>query len=409
LDDVEESQRDFGAYPDYAPYPMAHGGGKATHGTAWTDAGIICPWTIWKVYGDTRVIERHWDSMTRFMEWRLKVDPELKGIKIGNPWGDWLNVNEDTSIEFIDLCYHAYSCSLMADLAHAIGKTDAEPIYRERLERLRKNFRSIHIGADGALRLKTQSAHVLAIACGIFTDATEIQKIAAQLATRIEENGTRMATGFLGTKSILPSLTQAGQHDLACRLFQSRQFPSWGYEASNGATSVWERWDSYTKEHGFDGITGKNNAAMNSFSHYAFGAVMEWAYRDLVGIDTDGPGFRKIAIKPGIPSATLQNIDPTVPVVHWAKADFAHHRGMIQCHWKNEKTNLTIEVTIPANTSATVHLPVASPNKVSEGGKPLTSLSRIKIVEANPESIQVEIGSGQYRFEIAKDEITPKP
>ena len=100
IDDVEESQRSFGAYPDYAPYPMAHGGGGKTFGTGWTDAGIICPWTIWKTYGDARMIERHWASMTRFMEWRFAstTTPEGLGTSLGNPWGDWLNVNENTPI-----------------------------------------------------------------------------------------------------------------------------------------------------------------------------------------------------------------------------------------------------------------------------------------------------------------------
>ncbi len=113
IDDVREAQRDFGAYPDYCPYPFAHGARGATHGTAWTDAGVLVPYTMWKVYGDTRLIERHWDSMQKFMEWRAKADPELKGVKIGNTWGDWLNVNEATPIEYIDLCYHELSATLI--------------------------------------------------------------------------------------------------------------------------------------------------------------------------------------------------------------------------------------------------------------------------------------------------------
>jgi len=402
LDDVEESQRDFGAYPDYAPYPMAHGGGKATHGTAWTDAGIICPWTIWKVYGDVRLVERHWDSMTRFMVWRRKSDPTLKGVKIGNPWGDWLNVNEDTSIEYIDLCYHAYTCQLMAEMAEAIGKQASVVEYRKRLDTLRTNFVTEYVDANGDLKLKTQSAHVLAISCGLFTDANQIRKTAKKLAERIEANGTRMATGFLGTKSLLPALTMAGQHDLACRLFQSRQFPSWGYEASNGATSVWERWDSYTKEHGFDGITGKNNAAMNSFSHYAFGAVMEWAYRDLVGIDTDGPGYRKIIIKPGVPSVDSRNIDPMVPVFSWAKAEYVHHRGTIRSSWKSNAEKISVDISVPANTTATVYLPSSNIASITESGKPLGESKGIETPVLEHAFTKVKIGSGDYRFKMLR-------
>ncbi len=120
IDDVRESQRDSGAYPDYAPYPFAHGAPGATHGTAWTDAGVIVPYTMWQVYGDTRLIGKHWDSMTKFMAWRAKSDPELKGVKLGNTWGDWLNVNEQTPIEYIDLCYHFISAHRMAECPQSL-------------------------------------------------------------------------------------------------------------------------------------------------------------------------------------------------------------------------------------------------------------------------------------------------
>jgi alpha-L-rhamnosidase len=122
LDDVEEAQRDFGAYPDYCPYPMGHGNAWKTFGTAWTDAGIICPWTIWQVYGDTRVLERHWASMTRFMDWRAaSTTPDGLGTSIGNPWGDWLNTGETTPVEFIDTCYHATTCRMVAEMADALA------------------------------------------------------------------------------------------------------------------------------------------------------------------------------------------------------------------------------------------------------------------------------------------------
>ena len=118
LDDVDEAQRDFGAYPDYCPYPMSHGAPGKTYGTAWTDAGVICPWTIWKVYGDTRIIDRHWKSLTRFMDWRAtNVTSAGLGVSTGNTWGDWLNVNEATPVEYIDTCYHALTCKLMAEMA----------------------------------------------------------------------------------------------------------------------------------------------------------------------------------------------------------------------------------------------------------------------------------------------------
>jgi alpha-L-rhamnosidase len=135
---------------------------------------------------------------------------------------------------------------------------------------------------------------------GLFPDGIADQA-ALRLRDKLVGNEYRMSTGILGTRALLPALSAHGQHDLAVRLFQSHRFPSWGYEVVNGATTVWERWDSYTKEHGFEGLGGGQNASMNSFSHYAFGAVMEWAYRALAGIDTEGPGFKRILISPGPP------------------------------------------------------------------------------------------------------------
>jgi hypothetical protein len=156
------------------------------------------------------------------------------------------------------------------------------------------------------LKVQTQTAHVLALAFGL-VPADRVSMTADRLAARVASNGYRMATGFLGTRDILPALSQHGHFDLAVRLFQSRKFPSWGYEVVNGATTVWERWDSYTKEHGFNGAEGNQNASMNSFSHYAFGAITAWMFRDLAGIDTEGEGYRRIRIRPGVPSAGQQS------------------------------------------------------------------------------------------------------
>ena len=370
IDDVRESQRDNGAYPDYAPYPFAHGAPGATHGTAWTDAGVIVPYTIWKVYGDTRLIAKHWDSMVKFMDWRAKSDPEMKGVKLGNTWGDWLNVNEETPIEYVDICYHFISAHHMAELARALKKEEDALAYSARCGTLAKSFARQFIKPDGSPSVATQSAAVLAISSGIL-DVLQVQEqrpstkpIVEGLVDRIAKNDFRMSTGFLGTKPLLGVLTTNGQTDLAARLFQSRKFPSWGYEVEQGATSVWERWDSYTKEHGFNGATGKNNAAMNSFSHYSFGAVMQWGFQTLAGIDTDGPGFKKIIIHPHIPSAAS---NPDGKPLDWVRASYEHPRGRIASAWKRDGAKLVLDVSIPANTTAAVHLPGGEIKEVGSG------------------------------------------
>lgn len=396
IDDVRESQRDSGAYPDYAPYPFAHGAPGANHGTAWTDAGVIVPHVLWQVYGDTRLLERHWASLTRFMDWRAKADPGLRGVKIGNTWGDWLNLGEETPIEFIDLAYHAQSARLMAEMSAALGKDAEAAAYRQRFDTLAAHFREGYAsGPGGALTIDTQTAHVLALDFGLLDPAAR-PKVAARLVEKITANGTRMATGFLGTKAILPVLSAHGHHDLAVRLFQSRRFPSWGYEVEQGATSVWERWDSFTKEHGFDGFTGKNNAAMNSFSHYSFGAVMEWGFRTLAGIDTDGPGFRRLVLRPGVHS--LAPTEGEAVPVEWVEASYRGIRGVNALAWRQGKDGLQIDATVPPNVTATILLPAPDREPATESGKPLAEAPGVKVLGPRDGRLAVEVGSGIYRF-----------
>ena len=395
LDDVEEAQRSFGAYPDYCPYPMGHGAAQKTFGTAWTDAGIICPWTLWQVYGDTRALERHWHSMTRFMEWRAaSTTPEGLGVSIGNTWGDWLNVGEETPIEFVDTCYHALDCRLMAEMAEAIGHKVEASNYRQRFDSTRAAFRKAYLGADGTLKVNTQTAYVLALWIGLVPE-DQVPKAATRLAEKIAANGFRMTTGFLGTKPIRPALTAAGQHDLAVRLFQSRQFPSWGYEVVNGASSVWERWDSFTKEHGFDGQNGKQNASMNSFSHYAFGAVMEWGFRDLAGIETDGAGFQRLLIRPGPPTPES---NPDQKPIDWVKAEYESVHGRIFSDWKREANRFGLNLTIPPNTTATVFLPSINPDTLTENDQPWREVQGVKVLRQEKDRTVLAVESGRYRF-----------
>ena len=388
LDDVEEAQRDFGAYPDYAPYPMAHGEPGKTFGAGWTDAGIICPWTMWRVYGDERLLERHWASMRRFMDWRSKSAPDLRGTTLGNSWGDWLNVGETTPIEYIDLCYHALDAQLMAEMAGALGKQNEAEHYRKLFRELRAIFQTEYFTPAGTLSIDTQTAHVLALAFGL-APRLLAPKLAAHLAEKIETNGGHMATGFLGTKPLLPVLSATGYQDLAVRLLQSREFPSWGYEVVNGATTIWERWDSFTKEEGF----GRHNAAMNSFSHYAFGAVCEWMFRFLAGIDQEGSAYQKIIIHPRPPTA---GSNPHVEPIHWVKAEYDSVRGRIATEWRRTSDAFELDVTIPANTTATVYLPIGDVDDVTENGKPLTQIEGVRFIGAEGDRNVFAIDSGSY-------------
>ena len=163
----------------------------------------------------------------------------------------------------------------------------------------------------------------------------------------------------------------------------------------NGATSVWERWDSFTREHGFNGAGGNQNASMNSFSHYSFGAVMEWAFRDLAGIDTDGPGFQRILIRPGPPAP---GSNPDVKPIDRVKAEYGSVHGKILSDWRREADRFELDLVIAANTTATVFLPAKDPAGITENGKPLEKAEGVKFVRMETDRAVLAVESGSYRF-----------
>ncbi len=291
LREVMEAQRPSGTFPGYAPYPFQHGW---DFGTAWCDAGVICPWTIWQAYGDTRIIERCWPFMEKFMNWRKSTSQNFLGINHGNEWGDWLSFGAKTPLDYVDTVYFAYSANLMAQMAAAIGKQTEAAEYGELFNRIKSAFNAKYVHADGSLAVDTETAYALALYMNLIPTDLRVKAgkfLAEKLRGGETADNSGMTTGFLGTRPLLPVLTSVGENDLAVKHFQSRKFPSWGYEVDQGATTIWEHWDSYTKAHGFGGMDGTQNASMNSFAHYSFGAVCEWMINDLAGIQSDGPGY----------------------------------------------------------------------------------------------------------------------
>ena len=248
-----------------------------------------------------------------------------------------------------------------------------------------------YVKPDGTLTLNTQTAYALALYMDLMPDNLRTAA-GAVLARKIQDNDTRMSTGFLGTRPLLPVLSATGQSDLAVRLLQSRKYPSWGYEVEQGATTIWERWNSYTKDKGFGGA---QNAEMNSFAHYAFGAVCEWMFSQLAGIQTDGPGYKRIIIKPTIPSP---NSNPDQKPIDWVKASYDSIRGRIVSCWKVEDGRLSMDVTIPANTTATVYIPAPDASGVTESGRSLDQVQGVKFLRREGHRLAFAVESGSYRF-----------
>jgi alpha-L-rhamnosidase len=348
------------------------------------DAGIICPYTIYKVYGDIRMIEQNYASMTEFMAFRKKRAPNFQGVFDGNDWGDWLALNK-TPIEYIDAVYFAYTSDLMAEMAEAIGKNADAEKYKTWGKQVRRFFNRNYVNDNGSLAVNTQTAYSLALSVDMLPPAK--RDLAAQHLVRlVEDNDNLMATGFIGSRPLLPVLTATGNHDLAVRLLQNRRYPSWGYSVVNGAKTIWERWNSYTKEGGF------GDAKMNSFNQYAFGAVCEWMFQSLVGINTDGAGYGHIVLRPGPPGA---DSNPDHDPIHWVKAEYDSIRGKIAVDWKQDSRSFEYKVTIPANTSATLYLPASSADKVTESGNRLNGVNLGGMEGAR---VKLALDSGTYHF-----------
>jgi alpha-L-rhamnosidase len=389
LREVMEAQRPSGTFPGYCPFPFQTGW---DFGTAWCDAGIICPWTIWQGYDDKRIIERCWPQMTKFMDWRKATSTNYLGIDHGNGWGDWLSFGTKTPIEFVDTVYFAYTAHLMSQMAAATGKTSEADAYAELFENIKAAFQKKYLKPDGSLEVDNETAYALALYMDLLPADVRAESgklLADKLHAGRTADNSGMTTGFLGTRPLLPVLTSVGQNDLAVNLFQCRKFPSWGYEVEQGATTIWERWNGYTKDHGF------HDPGMSSFAHYSFGAVCEWMINDLAGIQSDGPGYDKIIIHPHPPTS---GSDAENKPINWVSAHYDSIHGRIVANWKRTATRFELETTVPANTSATVYLPAASADAITESGHTLDNDEGVKLLRMQDGWAVMEIKSGAYKF-----------
>ena len=376
LRDLNDDAWDDGPYPSYAPRPLARP--NEHHSAGWMDAGVICPWTIWQVYGDTRVIVEHWRKMNDFMDWRGLHDPEFKGSSDESGYGDWLSVGKVTTpVPFIDLAYYAHDAALMAEMATAIGNPADAAKYKALAAKVTASFQKAYLKPDGRLVVHNQTAYAMALFLDLIPKGLRAAA-SNHLVALVKENGNKMTTGFLGTRPLLPALTATGHHDIAGVLMQQHEYPSWGYEVDNGATTIWERWNSYIKE------SGVHEPAMNSFSHYAFGAVCEWMIGELAGIDRAAPGFDRVKIAP----------KPTGTITHAAASTETRH-GKLSCSWKIVGKQFVAEITVPPNTSAELILPVTG--EIREGGAPAAGRPGISDINGS----QLTLGSGTYQFTAA--------
>ena len=383
--DVEDAQGQEGAFPDVAPLLGGSGIIDLSRGApAWGDAGIIVPWTIYRTYADTRIVERHYDAMARWMAYLRETNPDLlRKNKLGNNYGDWLSPKGDlTPKDLLATAYWAYDAGLMAEMAHATGRDGDATAYEELFENIKDAFNRAYVSPDGRVAGDTQTGYVLALHMDLLPE--ELRARAAEhLVETIEREDWHLTTGFVGISYLCPVLTEAGRADVAYRLLLNETFPSWGYTIRHGATAIWERWDGWTEEGGFQ------SPNMNSFNHYSLGSVGEWLYRHVAGIDLDGrvPGYGRIVIHPR----------PGGGLTH-AGAEYDSVRGRISSAWSIEGDRFELEITVPPNTTATVYVPAANGAEVTEGGGPAGEAEGVEPLGADGEDAVFSVESGRYGF-----------
>jgi len=382
LVDLQDAQRADGQFPKVAPVnPLKNGGDDG--GPAWADAGVVCPWTIYEVYGDKRELGEHYDSMCRFIEFcKNRSTSDLLPPEKFHCYGDWVSINAETPKDVIYMAYFAYSTKLVAQAAEVLGRQEDAAKYHALFERIRTSFDKAYVGEDGRIKGDTQAVYVLALALDLVTG--EQAKLAAKyLVEDIEKHDWHLTTGFVGTKDLMLVLAKIGRNDVAGRLIHNDTFPSWGFSIKCGATTIWERWDGWTPEKGFE------KSGMNSFAHYSFGAVYQWMVENIGGIRNDTPAYKQISIVPF-----------TDEKLTFASTRYASIRGEIASEWKRDGGNLLFNIAIPANTTATVSLPAKSAADIRESGQPLDKAAGVKFLRMERGRALLAVESGRYAFAI---------
>jgi alpha-L-rhamnosidase len=389
LKDLAADQFSTGAVPFVVPDILSTPARPAGGAAGWGDAATVIPWNMYLAYGDLRMLEQQYPSMQKW------VDYEQARAGADNIWdgdfqfGDWLDFFStakntrfgSTSPDLIATAYFAHSTDILQRSAVLLGKTDDAARYGASLGKIKEAFREKFIAADGTIAQGTQAAYVIALDFDLVPES--LQAPAAQkLAQDVRERG-HLTTGFLGTPHLLSVLARYGYLTEAYALLNREEFPSWLYPVKQGATTIWERWDGLKPDGSFQ------NKDMNSFNHYAYGAVGDWMYSVIGGINIDpsAPGYKHVLIEPqpggGFTQAFTSHLTPY---------------GQVSSQWSMTHQKFRLIATVPANTTATIRLPNADIRSVIESGNALASDADIISARQDGSSGIVQVGSGRYEF-----------
>ncbi len=380
LRDVAIDQKPNGGVPHIVPDLLQRDNPDAIKSSAgWADAATIVPWTMYQVYGDRRLLETQYESMKKWVEYIRKNAGDKLLWTNGEHFGDWLSYRGNpqmgepvTDNDFIATAFFAYSAHLTSKAALVVGKAAEAVEYGELCNNIKKAFLQEYVAPSGRLVCNTQTAYVLALHFDLLPENMRAQAV-DRLVQDIKNHGNHLTTGFLGTPYLCHVLTRFGKNEVAYSLLNQETYPSWLYPVKMGATTIWERWDGIKPDGSFQDVS------MNSYNHYAYGAIGDWMYQNMLGIDLIDSGFKKFSIAPK-PGGGFTS----------AKGTYETPYGIISSAWEQKDGKTMLKVSIPANSKAIVKLTGASVDKVNQ-------LAKAQNLKVNTDGI--EVGSGEYVFE----------
>jgi len=388
MSDVTDSQYADGRIPDVAPNAAPSAGTPA-----WNDAVTICPWTIYQAYGDKRILDKSYAAMKAWVEYcRTNSTNSIRDRGRGADYGDWLAIDPltrqalTTNKELIGTAYYAYSARLLGKSAAVLGKTADAATYEALFQTIRTAFNTKYVnqttGAFIGTGSQTQCAYAMALKFDLLS-APLRDKVIVLLENDVIAKGNRLSTGFVGVSYLLPTLTQGGKKTTAYNLLKQDAFPSWLFSVKLGATTIWERWDGWTPEAGFQ------STIMNSFNHYSLGSCGEWLYGTVAGIDLDptAVAYKKIIIRPQ-PGGGMTHASGKLKSIH----------GEIISAWSSHPGSFVLNTTIPTNTTAEVHVPAGDAASVQESGVAASTAQGVTFLRMENGAAVFAVQSGRYKF-----------
>lgn len=386
LHDLKADQHQTGNVPVVIPDVRTI---KNAGSAGWGDVATIIPWDFYNAYGDEALLARQYSSMKAWVEY-------IRSISKDNLWnsgphyGDWLfyTMADDrdgkaaiTDKFFIAQAFYAHSTQNLINAAKVLKKEADIRMYTDLLKDIKKAFMQEYVTPSGRLVSSSQTAYVLALNFDLLPENLR-EQAAKRLSDNVVAYGNHLTTGFLGTPYLCHVLTRFGYNDVAYKLLLQETYPSWLYPVKKGATTIWERWDGIKPDGSFQAIS------MNSFNHYAYGAIGDWMYRTITGISDVAPGYKVILIAPK-PGGSLKKASAELETIY----------GKVKSAWAIDGAKTRVEVTIPANTTAKIVLPATGNNTVTESGTVISKVRSLDNIKSVANNTELTAGSGTYHFE----------